>query len=49
MIRVGIIGCGKVADKHVSQILRFREAEIVGVCDIEKLMGGRIGKMKPEE
>lgn len=38
MIRVGIIGCGKVADKHASQIRRIRSSEIVGVCDREELM-----------
>jgi predicted dehydrogenase len=38
VIRVGIIGCGKVADKHASQIRRIRGSEIVGVCDREALM-----------
>jgi predicted dehydrogenase len=44
MIRVGIIGCGKVADKHVSQILRVRDCEIVGVCDQEELMAGQLAE-----
>jgi len=38
MIRVGIIGCGKVADQHASQIQRILGAEIIGVCDSEPLM-----------
>ena len=38
MIRVGIIGCGKVADQHLTQIQRIRGAEIVAVCDTEPLM-----------
>lgn len=44
MIRVGIIGCGKVADKHASQILRIRGSKIVGVCDQEKLMAGQLAE-----
>jgi predicted dehydrogenase len=38
MLRVGIIGCGKIADAHVSQIQRIAGCEIVGVCDQEPLM-----------
>lgn len=44
MIKVGIIGCGKVADKHVSQILRIPGCEIVGVCDQEELMAGQLAE-----
>lgn len=44
MIRVGLIGCGKVADKHASQILRVRNSEIVGVCDQEELMAGQLAE-----
>ena len=38
MIKVGIIGCGKVADQHATQICRIADAEIVAVCDSEPLM-----------
>lgn len=38
MIKVGIIGCGKVADQHATQIQRIQGAEIVAVCDNEPLM-----------
>ena len=44
MIRVGIIGCGKVADKHASQIRRINGTEIVGVCDREALMAGQLAE-----
>lgn len=44
MIRVGIIGCGKIADKHVSQIRRIRDSEIVGVCDQEELMAKQLAE-----
>lgn len=38
MIRVGIIGCGKIADAHAEVIQRINGCEIVGICDKEKLM-----------
>ncbi len=38
MIRVGLIGCGKVADQHAAQIGRIPGAEIAAVCDQEPLM-----------
>ncbi len=44
MIHVGIIGCGKVADKHASQIQRIQGSTIVGVCDQEKLMAAQLAE-----
>ena len=44
MIRVGIIGCGKVADKHASQIRRLRNTRIVGVCDEKGLMAAQLAE-----
>jgi|SRR6185437_8745864 len=38
MLRVAIVGCGKIADAHASQILRLPGVEIVGACDTEPLM-----------
>jgi len=38
MIKVGIIGCGKMADQHAVQIQRIPGAKIIGVCDSEPLM-----------
>jgi len=38
MIKVGIIGCGKMADNHALCIQRIAEAEVVAVCDREPLM-----------
>lgn len=38
MIKVGIIGCGKMADQHAVQIRRIKDAEIKAVCDREPLM-----------
>jgi predicted dehydrogenase len=38
MIKAGIVGCGKVSDKHALQIARIPGAKLVGVCDVEPLM-----------
>jgi len=38
MIKVGIIGCGKIADQHANHIQNITDCEIVGVCDNEELM-----------
>lgn len=38
MLKVAIIGCGRIADSHVSQIKRIKGCEIVGACDREPLM-----------
>jgi len=42
MLKVGIIGCGKIADSHASQIQRIAGCEIVGVCDREELMAKQL-------
>jgi predicted dehydrogenase len=38
MIKVGIIGCGKMADNHANCIQRIPGSKIVAVCDKEPLM-----------
>jgi predicted dehydrogenase len=38
MIRVAIVGCGKIADSHAGQIRRIPDCRIVGTCDKEELM-----------
>jgi predicted dehydrogenase len=42
MLKAAIIGCGKIADAHASQILRIPGAEIVAVCDREPLMARQL-------
>ena len=32
-IRVAVLGCGQIADAHLSQLQRIRCADVVGVCD----------------
>jgi len=38
MLNVGIIGCGKMADQHATQIQKIPGVEIIAVCDKETLM-----------
>jgi len=47
MLKVGIVGCGKIADDHCSQIHRIKECEIVGVCDRELLMARQLSERFP--
>jgi predicted dehydrogenase len=42
MLKVAIVGCGKIADSHASQIQRIPGCEIVGVCDREPLMAQQL-------
>ncbi len=47
MLKVAIVGCGKIADSHASQIGRIKGCEIVGVCDREPLMAEQLTKRFP--
>ena len=38
MLRIGIVGCGKIADGHVEQIRATGRGDVVAVCDREPLM-----------
>ena len=42
MLKIGIIGCGRIADAHAEQIQRIAGCEIVGVCDQEVLMAKQL-------
>lgn len=44
MLRVGLIGCGKIADQHVLAIRRIANCEIVALCDREILMAQQLGE-----
>lgn len=44
MFRVGIIGCGKMADQHACQIDRVDGAKITAVCDNEILMAKQMAE-----
>src|SRR6266852_4679614 len=42
MLKVALVGCGKIADAHAAQIQRVAGCEIVGVCDREPLMARQL-------
>jgi predicted dehydrogenase len=47
MLKVAIVGCGKIADAHASQIQRIKGCEIVAVCDREPLMARQLYERFP--
>lgn len=44
MLRIAIIGCGKIADQHVQAIRRLSGCQIVAVCDRELLMAKQLSE-----
>jgi predicted dehydrogenase len=44
MLRVAIVGCGKIADQHVQAIARISDCQIVALCDRELLMAEQLGE-----
>lgn len=42
MLKVAIVGCGRIADSHAAQIQRIKGSKIVGVCDREPLMAQQL-------
>jgi predicted dehydrogenase len=44
MLNVAIVGCGKIADSHASQIQRIDGCQIVAVCDREPLMARQLSE-----
>src|SRR5215471_14009121 len=47
MLKVAIVGCGKIADDHAEQIQRIPGCEIVAVCDREPLMARQLQQRFP--
>lgn len=41
-LKVAIVGCGQIADGHVSEIQKLDRAEVVAVCDLEPLMAEQL-------
>jgi predicted dehydrogenase len=44
MLRVAIIGCGKIADQHLHALRRIPDSVVVGVCDREILMAKQLAE-----
>jgi predicted dehydrogenase len=42
VLRVGLIGCGKIADGHIEQIRAIGRGDVVAVCDREPLMAEQL-------
>ena len=47
MLKVAIVGCGKIADAHATHIRNIGGCEIVGVCDREPLMAQQLFERFP--
>jgi predicted dehydrogenase len=47
MLKIAIVGCGKIADFHALQIQRIKDCEIVGICDREPLMTKQLSDRFP--
>jgi len=47
MLRIAIVGCGKIADQHAMQIRRIKDCEIAAVCDREPLMAKQLCERFP--
>lgn len=44
MLRIAIVGCGKIADQHVQAIHRIPSCQVVSLCDQEILMARQLGE-----
>ena len=44
MLRIGIVGCGKIAEAHAEAIKHTPEAELVATCDLEILMARQLAE-----
>lgn len=44
MLRIAIVGCGKIADQHVLACRRIAGCEVVALCDREPLMASQLGE-----
>ena len=42
VLRIGIVGCGKIADGHVEQVRALGRGEVVAACDREQLMAEQL-------
>lgn len=47
MLKVAIVGCGKIADSHATEICKIAGCEIAAVCDSEELMAQQLYERFP--
>lgn len=41
IVRVGLVGCGQIADAHLQEIAKIENAEVVSVCDRQAALAGQ--------
>ena len=41
-LKVGIVGCGKIADSHIEEIQKLSCARVVAVCDLEPILAEQL-------
>lgn len=44
MVKIAILGCGKIADQHVLAVRRIPGSQVVAVCDREPLMAEQLAE-----
>jgi predicted dehydrogenase len=44
MLKIAIVGCGKIADQHVQAVDRISDCRVVALCDRELLMAKQLGE-----
>src|SRR2546423_1191376 len=44
ILRIALVGCGKIADAHAAQIRRIAGCRLVAVCDREELMAWQLSE-----
>jgi predicted dehydrogenase len=41
-LRIGIVGCGKIADAHIEEIHKLNCARVLAVCDLEPILAEQL-------
>jgi predicted dehydrogenase len=44
MLKVAIVGCGKIADSHLEQLSRIPNCRVIAACDTEPLMARQLAE-----
>lgn len=44
MLRIGVVGCGKIADSHVEEVNKLSNAQISAVCDLEPVIARQLAQ-----
>ena len=43
-LRVGLVGCGEIADVHIPAILKLEHVELVAVCDLDEDLARKVAR-----